>query len=674
VLALVGYAAGLAADERGRSLPWSVLVVAGSAATAVVVYALQGLLLGDARVTGPAFWAALGSSVTYAALLATLVVPVLRASLAAPTTTTCGADAGAGRGVRMTERSTVRLFVLRVLVVALLATLFGRLWFLQVYAADEYVRAAGENRVREVVETAPRGEVVDARGTPLVGNATTLVVSVDRAVLLRQPDDGAAVLARLGEVLGRPAELLAQEVRPCGGGVQQPCWRGSPYRPVPVATFDAGDPAGLAKVLAVEERREDFPGVRAEFAAVRRYPQGTLAAHVLGYLGPISPEEVDDPGLRRRAARRPDRPGRRRGDYDRALRGEDGVTRLQVDHVGAVTGELGGAPPVPGSALVLSIDAGVQRVAEQALARAVARARTMPARGSGLPLVADSGSVVVMEARTGRVLAMASYPSYDPQVFLGGVSTEQYAALVDESRGAPLVFRAIQGAYAPASTFKPISLAAAVQSGDYPLRAQYACPGVYAPTGQTNFDAAPLGVVDLREALVKSCDTVFYAFGYEQWQRDGGARPVAEPADPMIRMAQAFGLGTPTGVDLPSERRGTIADRAYKQRYWEQHRENRCAGADNPALPPERRTANREFCTDGNLLRGGDATNFAIGQGDTLVTPLQLATVYAAIANGGTLVEPHVGRALLARTARSPRSPGRARDGAGVGRGARLRP
>ena len=194
----------------------------------------------------------------------------------------------------------------------------------------------------------------------------------------------------------------------------------------------------------------------------------------------------------------------------------------------------------------------MQRLAERALARAVARARTKPARGSGLPLVADSGSVVVMEAKTGRVVAMASYPSYDPQVFLGGVSTAEYAALVDEARGAPLVFRAIQGAYAPASTFKPISLAAAVQSGDYPLRARYACPGVYPPTGQTNFDAAPLGVIDLREALVTSCDTVFYAFGYEQWQRDGGDRPVAEPRDPMIRMAQAFGLGRPTGVDLPS--------------------------------------------------------------------------------------------------------------------------
>jgi penicillin-binding protein 2 len=188
-----------------------------------------------------------------------------------------------------------------------------------------------------------------------------------------------------------------------------------------------------------------------------------------------------------------------------------------------------------------------------------------------------------------------------------------------------------------------------VMSGDYPLDGRYPCPGVYRPTGQRNFDATALGTIDLRQALVKSCDTVFYKFAYEQWQRDGGNEPVAQPRDPMVRMAQAFGLGERTGVDLPSERRGAIADRAWKKQYWEATRDNRCKGADNPALSEERRRANREFCADGHRFRGGDATTFSIGQGDTLVTPLQLAGVYAAIANGGRLLEPHVGRALLSR-------------------------
>jgi penicillin-binding protein 2 len=547
----------------------------------------------------------------------------------------------------VSSRANLRLVVLRVVVVAILATLFGRLLFLQVHAGEEYAQAASANRVREVVEPAPRGEVYDARGTPLIRNRTALVVSVNRSTVTRQPDGGAAVLERLGAVLGRPAEALRQEIRPCGGSVEPPCWRGSPYAPVPVAELDAGDPVELGTVLQIEERREDFPGVSARYAAVRDHPRGRLAAHVLGYLGPISPDEVGTPeydGVQPSAL-----VGRAgvEASYDAELRGHDGVQRLLVDHVGAVTGTAGETAPRPGDALVLSLDAQVQEVVEDALQRGIERARGMRARGSGEPLVADSGSVVVLEATTGRVVAMASSPSYDPSVFVGGASPQEYAALVDESRGAPLVFRAIQGTYAPASTFKVISAAAAVESGDYPLNGRYPCPGVYGPTGQRNFDSAALGVIDLRSALVKSCDTIFYRFAYEQWQRDGGNRPVEKPRDPMIRMAQAFGLGERTGIDLPSERRGTIADRAYKQAYWEANRENRCEGARNLSLPAERRRANQEFCDEGNRFRAGDATNFAIGQGDTLVTPLQLATVYAAVANGGKVLEPHVGRALL---------------------------
>ncbi len=547
----------------------------------------------------------------------------------------------------MSDRPQLRLFVLRVLVVTILATLFGRLWFLQVYAGVDYDRAASANRIREVVEPARRGEVYDARGVPLVRNRTALVVSISRAALQRQSDGGSAVLARVADVIDVPADLLARQITPCGGRVEPPCWRGSPQLPVPVQEYAADDPDGVRRVLRIEERREDFPGVSAELTAVRDYPGGALGAHLLGYLGPISPQETGLPeyaGVRATAL-----VGRAgvEAAYDRDLRGSDGVQRLFVDSLGAVTGVQGETATQPGSTLVLSVDSAVQRVAEQALERAIRTARATPSRAGDL-LTADSGSVVVLEAKTGRVVAMASYPSYDPSVFLGGATPGEYAELVDEARGAPLLFRAIAGTYAPASTFKVISAAAAVQSGDYRLDGRYPCPAVFEPTGQRNFDSTALGVIDLRTALVKSCDTVFYAFAYEQWLRDGGNRPVAGLRDPMVRMAQAFGLGERTGVDLPGERRGTVADRAYRQRVWEETRGNRCAGAVNPALPEERRAANREFCEEGNRLRGGDATNFAIGQGDTLVTPLQLAAVYAALANGGTIVEPHVGRALLA--------------------------
>jgi penicillin-binding protein 2 len=546
------------------------------------------------------------------------------------------------------DRSSRRLLVLRVVVVAVLATLLGRLAHLQLLSGEEYAQAAATNRVREVVTPAVRGAVVDVTGTPLLRDRAALVVTVDRARLRREPDGGAGVLGRLAPLVGRSPEDLRRALTPCGGGAPPPCWRGSPYQPVPVASLATDDADGVQRVLAVEERREDFPGVAVEPRGVREHalPDTASAAHVLGYLGPVSPEEAAH-GLR---------PGTLVGragveaSYDAALRGTDGVEELEVDHLGAVTGRRQATVPEPGSTLVLSLHAGVQAVAEQALARAVAQARTVPARGGGGALLrADSGAVVVMDGRSGRLVALASWPSYDPAVFVGGASSEQYAALVDESRGAPLLSRTVQGLYAPASTFKVVSTAAAVQSGDYPLTGRYPCPGEYAPLGgKRNFEGRGLGDIDLREALVQSCDTVYYGFAYEQWLRDGGNRPVPSPRDPVLAMARDFGLGQPTGVDLPSERRGTVPDRAWLRARWEEQRETRCTRAEDPARSDEQRRADREFCADGGRLRGGDVANVAVGQGDLLVTPLQLATVYAAVANGGTLLSPKVGRALIA--------------------------
>jgi penicillin-binding protein 2 len=547
------------------------------------------------------------------------------------------------------DRSSRRLLVLRVLVLSMLVTLLGRLAFLQLWSADDYASAASQNRMREVVTPAARGDVVDVTGAPLVRNRTALVVSVDRALLRREPGEGRAVLERLGALLGRSADELARAITPCGGGIEPPCWRGSPYQPVPLAEFDAADGEGVRRVLAVEEHREQFPGVRVDFRAAREHPGAQLAAHVLGYLGPIAADEV---GAEAHAGVRPDALVGRAGveaSYDAALRGRDGIEQLEVDHVGTVTGRRETTPPTPGDTLVLSLHAGVQELAERALRDAVASARATPARGGGGELLrADSGAVVVMEARTGRLVALASHPSYDPGVFVGGASPEQYAELVDEERGAPLVSRTVQGAFAPASTFKVVTTAAAVQSGDYPLRGAYPCPGTYAPLGgKRNFEGRGMGTIDLRTALVQSCDTVYYAMAYEQWLRDGGNRPVEQPRDPVLAMAKAFGLGAPTGVDLPSERRGVVPDREWLRERWEAQRDNWCLAADDPARDEARRRANRELCDEGWRLRGGDAANISVGQGDLLVTPLQLATVYAALANGGTLVTPRIGRALV---------------------------
>ncbi len=511
----------------------------------------------------------------------------------------------------MSDRSRARLFLLRVLVLTALGTLLGRLWVLQVHEGAGYAQAAAANRVREVVLPAVRGEVLDARGRPLIRNRTSLVVTVERSLLRRADADD--VLARLGRVVRqRPADLV-RKVTPCGsrlpdGAVARSadgCWAGSPYQPVPVASYDVQDDRALARVLVVEERREQFPGVRAQFRPVRDYPRGRLAAHVLGYLGPIAEREVGRPeyaGVSDSAL-----VGRAGVEqtYEPDLRGVDGVQRLAVDKAGTVTGTVSTTPAQAGPRLVLSLDARVQEVAETELRRALERARERRYYRGGGRTRADSGSVVVMEARTGRVLALASVPSYEPAAFTDGISADAYAALLDEDRGSPLLFRATQAAYAPASTFKVLSAAAAVENGQTTFDARTDCPGVFDGTGQTNFEAADLGRMTLRTAIVRSCDTNFYKFSYDAWLRDGGLSPRKDPRDPVLRLAQAFGLGRRTGVDLPGEAPGLVPTRQWRQAYWKSLRDDFCAGAEDARFSAERRARNRDACVDGFRYRAG---------------------------------------------------------------------
>jgi penicillin-binding protein 2 len=558
----------------------------------------------------------------------------------------------------MTRRTHARLLLLQVLALSLVATLGVRLWHLQIAAGDRYAAAASENRIREVVTPALRGLILDDLGRPLVRNRARLVISVNRTELQRQPDRGATVLRRLGRLLGESPSALRQQIRLCGPGVSKPCWNGSPYQPVPVR-----DGADEATALQIMERREEFPSVTAEVVATRDYAaaEGAGAVHLLGYLQPANHEEMaaqEALGLLDPKLQRADLVGRAGLEkrYDSVLRGRPGVTRIAVDHMGRVTAALGETPPVPGNHLVTSIDAKVQAVAEQQLLAAIKRARTEPV--SGKVYQADSGAVVVMDVNSGRVVAMASYPTYDPNLWVGGISRADYQQLVSAKSRLPLLSRAFQGGgFAPASTFKVVSTAAAAEAG-FPLDARYPCPSAMTIGNRSfrNFESEAFGPITLARALEVSCDTVFYGIAYRMWQRDGGNRPVAHPEDPMERMAKAFGLGQPTGIDLPGESPGRIADREYKRWYWEATREATCHRAmsgypEVAKTDPSRATfltqLARENCHDGYRWRAGDAANFSIGQGDTLVTPLQLARLYAAIANGGTLWRPQVAKAVI---------------------------
>ena len=539
-------------------------------------------------------------------------------------------------------RSSVRITVMRVLIISLFATLAMRLWSLQVLQSDHYQSAAEDNRVREAITPAPRGLIVDDMGRTVASNRTTLVVSADRSVLDRQKDRGVAVLTRLASVLGVQPLELAGRTRLCSPKVPQPCWNGSPYQPIPVATDVAPE-----KALAIIEHPETYPGISADTQALRTYPFGELGGHEVGYVGPISQDQL---------AKSPDRTrtdtvglGGLEQQYDNELRGHNGVRKLAVDRFGRVSGEVSSTDPTVGNTVVLGMDMNVQKALHDALTGAVAHSAGKAASG------------VVLDATNGQVVAMDSLPGYDPSEFVGGISQENYARLTDPNAGTPLFSRAYQGSGAVGSTFKPFSLVAGVAKEGNPLNGTYDCAPNLAVGNQSfhNFEGSSAGPISLHEALVISCDVIFDKFAYDAWLADGGLRngkgPYAPPNEYFVNNARAFGFGSQTGLDLPGETAGAVVDRGQAVRNWNQLKDSYCRRAQNgyPEEPDPTKAAQfqkyaREACLDGYLYNGGAATQFAIGQGAYLnVSPLQLATGYAAIANGGTVYEPRLAKAIL---------------------------
>ncbi|SHI23465.1 penicillin-binding protein 2 [Streptomyces sp. 3214.6] len=551
-----------------------------------------------------------------------------------------------------TPRVQIRLVVIQILVLSLLGTLGGRLWYLQIREGAAYAKEASGNHVQQVVEPAVRGSILDARGVPLADNETRLVVSASRTDLLKQRDDGKAVLTKLAGVLGmKPAEIMLK-VRLCDAKTPQPCWNGSPYQPIPIT-----DEATAKQALQIRERAEDFPGITAEPEAVRRYaaPGNANTAQVLGYLSPVTDEEItkaqdtDSPFLR---SDQVGRSGLER-QYDKELRGKAGVTRYEVDNLGRVIGQAHADAAQPGSNLVTSIDARVQRVAEYELNNAMKIARTQFDKITGENYKADSGAVVVMEAKTGRVVAMASAPTYDPNVWVGGISAKDYKKLTGKNSDYPLLNRAIQGQSAPGSTFKVVSTAAAVEAG-YEWDGGYPCTSSYSVGGQVfkNFEGESFGPISLGRALEVSCDTVFYGLADREWKKDGGINPKkGEPKDYFYKAAHQFGLGKETGLDLPNEVTGRVPDRQWKESYWKANKDSWCKSGKKDGSYVEKIAY--ENCLEGNKMREGDSINYSIGQGDTLVTPIQEAVIYGALANGGTMYTPTIGKAIVSADGKS---------------------
>jgi penicillin-binding protein 2 len=544
----------------------------------------------------------------------------------------------------MNQRVRLSLLVVQIFILTLMIALLGRLFYLQVAAAPKYKDAALSIQSRDVINPAIRGLIVDSSGVPLALNRVGLAITVDRITIDKQSDKGASVLANVSTLLGLSYSDVYRATRLCGELPKYDkagCWTGSRYQPIPI-TKEA-DPE---IALQIVERTNEYPGIGASPVAIRNYPgyAGVNAAHELGYVGPVTEDDLS--GKNGRSYYRSETIGKTglEYQYDSYLRGTPGIRTVIVDRKESITRESQNTQPVGGNHLVTSLDVRLQAGVESALADAVRRARA-----SGKP--ADSGAAIVMDVRNGQILAMASYPTYDPNAWEKGLSVADAKALFSEKNGVPALSRPLQGLFAPASTFKSVSVVAAANAG-YDLNATYNCPAEIQVGNRAfqNFDSKPLGRVSLKKGIAVSCDTLWYQIAFDEWLRDGGLKPKSNPNDYFFKAAQGFQVNKKTEIDMPSELSGRLADRTWRKNWYAANKDFYCNYKDRAKknqLTPFLIELARENCIDGDKIRAGDAVNFSIGQGDTVITPLKLTQMYAAIANGGKIWRPSVAKAIV---------------------------
>jgi penicillin-binding protein 2 len=487
------------------------------------------------------------------------------------------------RGPAMTNRLALRIALFGGVAVVLFGVLFFRLWLLQVLDGEKYLAEAKNNRTRSYRVSAPRGEILDRNGRVLVGNRTSLALQVNPRKL---PEDSAQRRAELS----RLAALTHSTLRHLRKTMHEE------LKLAPAAPVTLRRDVGHFLVYYLQENQDRFPGVETQRVFVRDYPDGNLGAHILGTVGEIEEEQLKEPRYR----------GLQPGDwigqsgvedtYDRFLRGRPGLTRVQVDAFGEPTpnGRLVAKPPAPGDSLKLSIDEKVQVAGEAALAE------------RGLP-----GGFITMDVHTGEILGLGSFPTFEPALFTRPLTQKQ----VDETYNnpaAPLLDRVTNGLYPTGSTFKPITAIAALESGKLQLDEVIDDPGVLEIGGQEfkNAGEAANGAVSLVQALEVSSDVFFYTLGYRMW--DTGK---------LQHWAHALGIGRPTGIDLPVEDETLLPSQHWRNRLYKE------GGTDRP-------------------WSAGDNVQLATGQGDLQTNPLQMAIAYATLANGGTVVTPHVGREI----------------------------
>ncbi len=453
-----------------------------------------------------------------------------------------GGGSAGGRMPPVSPQMAFRVAILGGIAVVIFGVIFFRLWYLQVLTGERYVQEAAANSVRDLPIAAPRGQIFDREGRPIAASTVTNAVQIVPSALPPAGRPRLALYRRLGALLGMSAahiEALVVKGRTA-----------LPYAPVTIKT-DAG--RGVLTVLA--ERQNEFPGVTQQPVSIRSYPDGELAAQVLGYVG-----QVSEPELHKRAFA-----GVQQGTvvgqegleyyYDRYMRGTDGVQRVQVNSEGyPVPTRLQPTPPKAGYSLKTTLDMGLQREGEKALLEGIENARA-----GGKP--APAGAFTAMDPLNGEVLAIGSYPSFDPNKFAKPLTESEYKALEGKVHGRQegpvrLTDRAVSGAYPTGSTFKPFTAMGALQAGVInPTEGLGAGQCIHVSTEQfCNAGHADYGAVGLVEALKVSSDTYFFEVG----ELANGHHEAIQD------MARELGIGHPTGIDLPSEIEGTIPDPAWR--------------------------------------------------------------------------------------------------------------
>jgi penicillin-binding protein 2 len=559
------------------------------------------------------------------------------------------------RRPQLTPQLARRVAIVGSFALAMFAIIFFRLWFLQVLSGHQYLAQASTNQIRSISTPAPRGRILDSAGNVLVSNTKELDVEIvpsDLPVKLTQFDVGVqppadkAVYRRLAHTLGistRP-ERCPVTITQVSGIVHKvlhesriACWVDQQLQITPYADVRIKRDVSPDVEFYIAERQEKFTGVQVQQVYVRKYPFSTLAAQLFGTIGPLScdattpgtPEYRQKPNATNCELKDPRYRGVPHSDYvgqsgleykyNQYLQGTDGTQRFQVNAYGDFTGNLAGTAPQPGYDLKTSLDMNLQRTGQQALQQAI---------DSNPP--ADAGAFVAMDPDNGQIYAMGSLPTFDPNIFTKPVTDQVYQQLNNPASGYPLLNRAIQSAGPTGSTFKPITATAALQSGAWSLGETYTDTGQFCLDGQCRHNAggAAYGTLDLVNAIRVSDDVFFYNLGAltNSPAPQGGA---------LQHWAKLYGIGQRTGVDLGGEIAGNLPTPQWR------------AHIDQIELACERkRRVPSCGIADGRPWSVGDNINLGVGQGDVQVTPLQLAVVYSAIANGGTIVRPHIGDAI----------------------------